>query len=342
MSTSHPEGTLDRGRAARYRNVLKIGRRDEDARSNQCESSTAQIPGSACKTIHTAGWFALLSFFATPHGLWCLYVAARCCSAFADEALLLSHPWAMFGLTSAITAVGSIATFVPFAKMLDRKYARNPGLRCQPSKTHSTAGFLSRLEVRLTLTNLVIAAVLTSAIGVLHVSQEATGIPWDKIYFGSPRTVSDWGYLVTSAVGFFLWIDLWAYLAHRCLHLPWLYKTVHKVHHTFKQPTAFSAMGLHPFDMLLLQGGIYVGLFVLPLHIAAITANLLYIHYHNLLDHSGIYYESWLPWQPSSLYHDDHHRLFHANYGQSLTLWDRLGGTLVSSKKTYSEQTFSY
>jgi lathosterol oxidase len=78
------------------------------------------------------------------------------------------------------------------------------------------------------------------------------------------------------------------------------------------------------------------------LHIAAITTNLLYVHYHNVLDHSGVYVETWLPWQPSSLYHDDHHRYFHVNYGQSLTFWDRIGGTLYSGKKRYSEKSFSF
>ena len=37
-----------------------------------------------------------------------------------------------------------------------------------------------------------------------------------------------WVYLVASTVAYFTWIDLWAYLGHRALHLPFLYKTVHK------------------------------------------------------------------------------------------------------------------
>ena len=52
-------------------------------------------------------------------------------------------------------------------------------------------------------------------------------------------------------------------------------------------------------------------LYVMPMHVGCIALNLLYVHYHNVIDHSGIYHESALPWQPSSLYHDDHHKLFH-------------------------------
>lgn len=75
---------------------------------------------------------------------------------------------------------------------------------------------------------------------------------------------------------------------------------------------------------------------------AAVAANLLYVHYHNAVDHSGVYYESHLPWQPTSLYHDDHHKFFHVNYGQTFTLWDRLGGTFYEPKRSYGESKFSY
>eukprot|EP00928_Gymnodinium_smaydae_P073820 TRINITY_DN5694_c0_g2_i4.p1 TRINITY_DN5694_c0_g2~~TRINITY_DN5694_c0_g2_i4.p1 ORF type:complete len:258 (-),score=11.39 TRINITY_DN5694_c0_g2_i4:149-922(-) len=257
--------------------------------------------------------------------------------------MIVSQPLRAWVLATTFTAWLSIGSFIPFAKLYDWYYARAPGMRCQPDKTHSTIGLWSRKEVRLTVFNLAIAACLTTCIGISHIYRSQSGsLPHDKIYFDVPRHATDWAYILGSTVVFFLWIDIWAYLAHRALHFPALYRTVHKVHHTFKQPTAFSALALHPFDMLLLQGGIYVGLYVMPLHCSAVALNFLYIHYHNVIDHSGVYCESWFPWQPSSLYHDDHHRYFHCNYGQTLTLWDRLGGTLYSAKKTYSEKTFSW
>ena len=143
-------------------------------------------------------------------------------------------------------------------------------------------------------------------------------------------------------VVFFVWIDAWAYVAHRFLHLPPIYRNVHKTHHVYKQPTAYAAMGLHPLEFLLVQGGVYAAFYFMPLQIGAVAANLIYIHFHNCVDHSGVYAESWLPWQPSSLYHDAHHRLFHVNYGQTLTLWDRLGGTFYTPDKAYGEDAFSY
>ena len=48
----------------------------------------------------------------------------------------------------------------------------------------------------------------------------------------------------------------------------------------------------------------------------------------------------WLPWMPSTFYHDDHHRYFHVNYGQHLTLWDRLYGTLRRHDRQYGIEVF--
>lgn len=187
--------------------------------------------------------------------------------------------------------------------------------------------------------NLYIAAAMTSAVALIHVHRPGT----DVIYSDSPfASVGAALYFVVSAILFFLWIDAWAYVYHRALHFPFLYKHIHKVHHTWKQTTAFTSLALHPIEFIFMQGGVYVGFYVIPLHPAAIIANLLYIHYHNVVDHSGVYCESSLPWQPSTLYHDDHHRLFHVNYGQILVCWDKWGGTFWENKRQYTEKSFSH
>ena len=101
-------------------------------------------------------------------------------------------------------------------------------------------------------------------------------------------------------------------------------------------------MAIHPVEFFSLTAGVYAGLYAIPLHPAAVTVNLLYVHYNNVIDHSGIYHEGSLPWQPSSLYHDDHHKFFHVNYGQSLTIFDQIGGTFFDTGgKKYGEKNFS-
>lgn len=370
---SLPAGTVERGRQARYCNVLKTAdsRRqrcggsgsdgdtvadeqngcDRGSKGQTCSAVTATAEARGLALGYTGCWIAMLSFFATPAGLWCLWAAAVYCTGGLGIDSVVHHPLRMFVLGSVLSATGSMLTFIPFAMHWDRRYTRAPGMRCQTECTWDNGGrMLGRLEVQLTLGNLCLAAMIVAALAVAHAVAAAPpplgrGRAYDQVYFDVPdprNGVRPWALLLAETVAFFLWIDLWAYLAHRLLHFPVLYRTYHKLHHRFKQPTAFSALALHPVDMLLLQGGIYVGVCVMPLHIAAITTNLLYVHYHNVLDHSGVYVETWLPWQPSSLYHDDHHRYFHVNYGQSLTFWDRIGGTLYSGKKRYSEKSFSF
>ena len=313
-----PEGTIEKNRACGYSAVLLRGR-----------------PGKTM--VHIAGWLALLSFFITPQGLWCFYFSVKLCSGFADLEAAFEYPVRAVVIGSIITASLSILTFVPFARLYDQIYKNNPDLRCQPGKTHNVDGF-ARSEVMLAISSLCLAAVLSAGVCLIAVRWPG----WVLVHANPISTPFDALELLVSTVLYFLWIDLWAYVGHRLLHLPFLYRTVHKWHHAYRQPTAFVALGLHPFDMLLIQGGVFVGLFFVRMHVAALVANLLYVHYHNVVDHSGVYFESWLPWQPSSLYHDDHHKLFHVNYGQTLTIWDRLGGTFYSTRKKYSEGSFSW
>lgn len=315
-SRSVPDGTVKKNRKAGYRPVQK--------------HRLGWLP-----VAHVCALLALISFLATPQGVWCFMWSAGLCTAFVSPATVAARPMATWALGSAITTALSVGSFIPVARCFDQIYDGNPGLRCQTDKAADVKGLFSRSEVRLAVMNLAISAVVTVGVAVW-------GVRWPgnlKIYLNVDEY--GWPYLLGSTVAYFLIIDCWAYLGHRLLHVPALYRTFHKWHHHYKQTTAFVALGLHPCDMLILHCGVYMPMYVLPMHVSCVTANLLYVHYHNIVDHSGIYSESWLPWQPSSLFHDDHHRLFHMNYGQTLTLWDQLGGTFFEEKRRYTESTFT-
>ncbi|KAK3268351.1 hypothetical protein CYMTET_23138 [Cymbomonas tetramitiformis] len=314
-----PPDTNYLSRQRKYQNVFKVQR---------------LVP----PLLSMAPWFGMLLFFSTRLGVWCFTTTAYMLSGFSSERTVAESPLWVLCFGSIATTCGSILTFIPFARAWDGLYAENPGMRNQQSKTYDTTG-LWRLEVGLCCLNLHIAAIVSTAVSVIHV--KFPGV--DKLYFSSPfESCSAFAYLLFSAAVFFLWIDLCAYVAHRALHIPCLYKPIHKLHHRWKQTTAFTALAMHPVDLLSIMFGIYSGFYILPLHPSAIVVNLLYNHYHNVIHHSGVYAESWLPWEPSSLYHDDHHKLFHVNFGQSLTIWDRLGGTFYAANKRYSEKIFTW
>lgn len=71
-------------------------------------------------------------------------------------------------------------------------------------------------------------------------------------------------------------------------HTPFLYKNFHKLHHKYKQPTAFSVTAIHPVEIMHTQMTLCLPLFLFPVHwrkwiflikIYFIICNLLNIHY---------------------------------------------------------------
>lgn len=65
---------------------------------------------------------------------------------------------------------------------------------------------------------------------------------------------------------FFFFQDHSVYWIHRIYHWPWLYKHFHKLHHKYKQPTAFSVTAIHPVESLHIQLTLTLPLFIIPVH----------------------------------------------------------------------------
>lgn len=140
--------------------------------------------------------------------------------------------------------------------------------------------------------------------------------------------------------------DLFHYIAHRLEHSnSFLYKNVHKVHHTYSHPTTELTYYHHPID-LLLSNTIpqFLTLCAMP-KISSITYNLITIYkiIIELSGHSGKHINSscfpqfiWLPkLLKIDMYtedHDAHHRLNNCNYAKRFILWDKLFGTYTNKK----------
>ena len=145
---------------------------------------------------------------------------------------------------------------------------------------------------------------------------------------------------VLSAPLLFVLNDAGAYYVHRALHHRPLFRRIHRHHHKFIATTPYVTIAVHPLELLALQLSSFLPLFILPFHAGVIGAVLIYILVFNIVDHSGVRLTSAIPWQGPSMYHDDHHTQFHCNFGQHLTLWDRLHGTLRRKKRTYGAEVF--
>lgn len=125
---------------------------------------------------------------------------------------------------------------------------------------------------------------------------------------------------------FFL-ADTLFYWSHRALHIPWVYKRYHKLHHRHVSPIPWTALYVHPGEFVTA----FVGIFVLPLLVVQFIARGplwvgTFIMFWNVImvslvsSHSGFWYGD---------HHETHHNRQTVNFGAKYGIWDRVCGTQV-------------
>ena len=234
----------------------------------------------------------------------------------------------------AFTTLPAIAFYLPLCCGLDYHY-----YRCQSDSAATWKWQVLKFPTRqdrldmlwLSCRNLLAGGILTSTLLTYH-----------PTIFNIYTDVNEYGsvYYVGNIVTFFLHIDIMAYLAHRMMHRPMLYRNFHKVHHRFIAVSPMTALSMHWAEYLTQVVLTFTYLWVVPTHLNAAIVNLLYVFIFNIVNHSGVKIGSHLSWEATTQYHDDHHKYFHVNYGQSLTLWDKLCGTLRTHDGSYGEDKF--
>lgn len=126
--------------------------------------------------------------------------------------------------------------------------------------------------------------------------------------------------------------DLWFYWVHRLLHTKKLIRW-HRLHHMSPVPTVWTNDRFTLPDVLMTQCFLTVVVFVLPIPALALVLYRLSDHIKGIIGHSGYEYAAsrlaiWpMPFVCVS-HHDGHHELFRYNFGNTLSVWDRLFGTL--------------
>ncbi|XP_075210910.1 putative methylsterol monooxygenase DDB_G0269788 [Lycorma delicatula] len=136
--------------------------------------------------------------------------------------------------------------------------------------------------------------------------------------------------------------DYLVYLLHRLYHTPYLYKKFHKLHHKYKQPTAFSVTAIHPVEILHIQIVLCLLIFFIPVHYFPFYSIAFYTYFNGIIDHSGIDFKApwWQPWRPDTIFHDNHHQYFHVNFSFNCYFWDKLHGTYRKNDRIYNEDIF--
>ncbi len=128
---------------------------------------------------------------------------------------------------------------------------------------------------------------------------------------------------------FFLVLRFWQsfhfYWIHRLLHVPWLFKKVHHLHHRNVNVGPWSGLSMHPVEHVLYYSSIVIH-FVLPSHPLHVIFHLFALNLGAVFSHSG-FHKLLVKDKPvikaGSFHHQLHHRYFECNYGSEEIPLDR-------------------
>jgi lathosterol oxidase len=147
---------------------------------------------------------------------------------------------------------------------------------------------------------------------------------WTKIYvqvFNYPL----W-YFCLSTVILLLLYETYYYWLHRWMHLPAVFRVVHKVHHQSIHSTVFTSFSFHPIEAILQSLFFPIVIFLIPLHYAVLIIVLTLMTLSAVINHSGIeifHNRFILKNFIGSTHHHLHHTQFQTNFGLYFTWWDK-------------------
>ena len=129
--------------------------------------------------------------------------------------------------------------------------------------------------------------------------------------------------------------DTYFYFAHRLMHHPKIFNSVHLIHHKSTNPSPFAAFAFHPLEAIIEAGIFPILIFTMPLCRWHLFAFFLVQMVYNVYGHLGweLYPKNFNKSKigrmiNTSVNHNQHHKYFTGNYSLYFLWWDRLFGTL--------------
>jgi Delta7-sterol 5-desaturase len=147
---------------------------------------------------------------------------------------------------------------------------------------------------------------------------------WTQIY-GQLSDYPLW-YFVLSIFILLLLYETYYYWLHRWMHLPSVFRIVHKVHHDSIHSTVFTSFSFHPLEAILQSLFFPIVIFLIPLHYAVIIIVLIVMTLSAVVNHSGmeIFHNRFILKNViGSSHHHLHHTQFKTNFGLYFTWWDK-------------------
>ena len=130
--------------------------------------------------------------------------------------------------------------------------------------------------------------------------------------------------IVRDIIIFFFVTEILFYYSHRLLHIPFIYKNVHKLHHSYTSPIAIATLYVHPIEYIISNIiPVLTGPLLCNSHLITIYIWLFIVMIDTILVHSGYN----LCKVVNTVNHDMHHKVLSCNYGV-INILDYLHGTL--------------
>lgn len=141
-------------------------------------------------------------------------------------------------------------------------------------------------------------------------------------------------YLPLSLLIVLLLHETYYYWLHRAMHIPKIYKVVHKVHHESLSTTPWTAFSFHPWESILEALIVPAILIFVPMNIYVLLFYLILMTFSSMINHLDIeiypasfrnskFGKLWI----DATHHHYHHKEFTTNYGLYFTFWDKWMGT---------------
>lgn len=138
-----------------------------------------------------------------------------------------------------------------------------------------------------------------------------------------------------------VWSSFHFYWVHRALHIPWLYRIAHALHHRNVNVGPWSGISMHPVEHVLFFTDFLIH-FVVPSH----PIHVLFHGYtqatHPVFSHSGfdrLYMNDRERTKMGDFFHQLHHRYFECNYGTVEMPWGRWFGSFHDGSETATAAT---
>jgi lathosterol oxidase len=150
------------------------------------------------------------------------------------------------------------------------------------------------------------------------------------------QTVHEWNIWSISYlfISFFLALfihDVYFYLTHRFLHIPFVFKRIHRIHHQSHKVNAWSSFSFHPFEGLIQIGIVILVPMFIPIHIGVQIVFVFFLIFMSVYGHAG--YELRANKKAifsifnTAVHHTQHHESVRYNFGIYLNLWDKIFNT---------------